>query len=530
MTTLYGAATLVRFVLRRDRFRLIAWIGGIVAVVLASAAGLPDVYPDDAAIQAYVELSRNPAIVAFAGPGYGFGDPSIGAVLVNEVELYGGIAMALMSLFLIVRHTRAEEDSERVELVRSNAVGRHAPTAAAIAVVGAANLVIGLGAAIGFVAIGYGPVGSFTLAGSLTAVGLVFVGVAAVAAEVAGNARSALALGGVVLGTAFVLRAIGDVGDNAWRWASPIGWAQSSRAFADERWWPLLMALAAGVALVVAAFWLSTRRDLGAGIVAVRPGPPVAAGWSASPFGFAIKLQWGAVAAWTTALFVLAVVFGAIAEDVETIVEASPAIEEVLLGAGGADVVDTYLATAITMLGSIAAGFAVASASRLHTEEAAGRAESLLATAISRRRWVASHVLVAGAGTALVLAAAGAGLGTTRAVASGDAGELSRLTGSALASAPAVWVLAAVAVALFGLVPRASLAGWGVLAVVWIVVFFGELLDLPGWARNVSPFEHLALVPVEDPAAGPLVALTALAAALALAGLWGFGRRDLRAA
>ena len=67
MTTLHGAGTLVRFVLRRDRFRLVAWIGGIVAVVLASAAGLPGVYPDDAAIEAYVELSRNPTIVAFAG-------------------------------------------------------------------------------------------------------------------------------------------------------------------------------------------------------------------------------------------------------------------------------------------------------------------------------------------------------------------------------------------------------------------------------------------------------------------------------
>lgn len=529
MTTLHGAGTLVRFVLRRDRFRLVAWIGGIVAVVLASAAGLPDLYPDDAAIEAYVELSRNPAIVAFAGPGHGFDDPSIGTVLVNEVELYGGIAMALMSLFLIVRHTRAEEDSERVELVRSHAVGRHAPSAAAVAVVGSANLVIGLGAAIGFVAIGYGTVGSFTLAGSLTAVGLVFVGVAAVAAEVASNARTALALGGVVLGAAFVLRAIGDVGDNAWRWASPIGWAQSSRAFAGERWWPLLLALTAAVALVVAAFWLSTRRDLGAGIVPARPGPPVAAGWSASPLGFAVKLQWAAVAAWTAAMLVLAVVFGAIAEDVETIIEASPAMEEMLLAAGGADVVDTYLATAITMLGSIAAGFAVASASRLHTEEAAGRAESLLAAAISRRRWMASHLLVAGAGTAIVLAAAGAGLGAARAVATGDAGDVPRLIGATLASAPAVWVLAAVAVALFGLVPRAALAGWGALAAVWIVVFFGELLDLPDWARVVSPFEHLASVPVEDPAAGPLVTLTVLAVGLAFVGVWGFDRRDLRA-
>lgn len=530
MSPLHRTGALVRLVLRRDRIRLLVWVGGILVVLLASAASMPDLYPDDAAIAAYVEISRNPAVVVFTGPGYGFDDPSIGTVLVNELELFGGIALALMSMFLIVRHTRAEEDSERVELLRSSAVGRHAPTAAAVVVVGCADLVIGIGAALGFVAMGYGAAGAITLAGSLTAVGLVFVGVATVAAEVAGNARSALAIAGVALGAAFVLRAVGDVGDSGWRWLSPIGWAQASRAFAGERWWPLALAAIVAAGLVVAAFWLATRRDLGAGIVPARPGPATAAGWITSPLGFAVKLQWAAVVAWTAGMLVLAVVFAAIADDVETIVEVSSAMEEVLLGAGGADVVDAYLATAITMLGSIAAGFAVASASRLRAEEAAGRAEPLLATPTSRWRWAGSHALVALAGSALVLAAAGAGLGATRAVATGDAGELPRLVAATLASAPAVWLLAAVAIALFGLAPRAAFGAWLALAVVWTVVFFGELLDLPRWARGVSPFEHLPLVPVEDPTVLPLAVLSAVAAALAALGLWAFARRDLRAA
>lgn len=251
MSPLHRTGALVRLVLRRDRIRLLVWVGGILVVLLASAASMPDLYPDDAAIAAYVEISRNPAVVVFTGPGYGFDDPSIGTVLVNELELFGGIALALMSMFLIVRHTRAEEDSERVELLRSSAVGRHAPTAAAVVVVGCADLVIGIGAALGFVAMGYGAAGAITLAGSLTAVGLVFVGVATVAAEVAGNARSALAIAGVALGAAFVLRAVGDVGDSGWRWLSPIGWAQASRAFAGERWWPLALAAIVAAGLVV---------------------------------------------------------------------------------------------------------------------------------------------------------------------------------------------------------------------------------------------------------------------------------------
>jgi ABC-2 type transport system permease protein len=143
VTTLTGLWPLVRFTLRRDRVRLAVWILGIAVTTVISAASLLDVYPDQAAIDSYVRLfGDNPALVAFAGPGYGFDDPNIGVVLVNETQLYGMVATALMSIFLLNRSTRAEEDSERAELVLANVVGRHAPTAAATAVVALANVVI----------------------------------------------------------------------------------------------------------------------------------------------------------------------------------------------------------------------------------------------------------------------------------------------------------------------------------------------------------------------------------------------------
>ena len=43
---------------------------------------------------------------------------------------FTAVLVALMSIFLVNRHTRAEEDVERAELVRSSVIGRHAPTAA----------------------------------------------------------------------------------------------------------------------------------------------------------------------------------------------------------------------------------------------------------------------------------------------------------------------------------------------------------------------------------------------------------------
>lgn len=81
-------------------------------------------------------------------------------------------------------------------------------------------------------------------------IGLVFTAVTAVAAQVASGSRAALGLASGVLGTAFVLRALGDIAESWLRWLSPIGWAQGVRAYADERWWTLGLSLLFAAALV----------------------------------------------------------------------------------------------------------------------------------------------------------------------------------------------------------------------------------------------------------------------------------------
>jgi ABC-2 type transport system permease protein len=90
-----------------------------------------------------------------------------------------------------------------------------------------------------------------------------------------------------------------------------------------------------------------------------------------------------------------------------------------------------------------------------------------------------------------------------------------------------MWVLGAVVVALFGLVPRAVTVAWAALGGCALLWFLGPLVDAPGWLLGVSPFDHVPAVPATSLAAGPLLALTAVAAALTCAGLAGFSRRDI---
>lgn len=529
MSSLTGVGGLARFVLRRDRMRLALWVGGIVALIVISAASLLGVYPDQEAIDNYAELfGDNPALIAFAGPGHGFDDPNIGVILVNEVLLWGCIGTALMSIFLVNRGTRAEEDSERAELVRSGVVGRHAPTAATIAVISAALLAIGVICAVSFIALDYPVVGSIALAGALVAVGFVFAGVTAVAAQIASSARASLGLASTALAVVFVLRAAGDIGGNWLSWASPIGWAQAVRAFADERWWTLALCVGATVVLVAAAFGLSSRRDLGSGLIAERPGPAGAPLSLSRPLGLAVRLQRGPMVGWAIGLFFAGVVYGSLGNDIDQMIEDNPAFADIFVQLEGATLTDAFFGTALAMLAVIAGGFSVSSALASRGEESAGRAESILAGPVERSRWAGATVALAAAGTITTVAAGGLGVGTAYAIIDGDAGEVPRMLASALVTVPALLVLVGTTTALFGLVPRYATAAWAALVAVAVIAFFGGALDLPAWVRSLSPLEHTPLAPAETVEIAPLVLLTAIAIALVGAGFWGLQRRDLR--
>ncbi|WP_405653255.1 hypothetical protein [Streptomyces sp. NBC_00019] len=152
----------------------------------------------------------------------------------------------------------------------------------------------------------------------------------------------------------------------------------------------------------------------------------------------------------------------------------------------------------------------------------------MLATPVSRGRWVASHLTVALAGSVVVLTSAGLGTGLAYGITSGELDQVPRLLGAALAYTPALWLLAGLVIALFGLAPRAVTAAWAALAACFVIGLLAQALDLPGWVRDVSPFEHVPHLPAADPALTAPVLLLTITAALITAGLVGFGQRDVR--
>lgn len=525
MSTLAGTGAMVRLALRRDRVRLPLWVVGIVALLMSSVASVTSLYASDAERASYTSaVGSNPVAVIMGGPGAGL--PSLGGVVVFEVAVVGYVAVGLMSVLLVVRHTRSEEEAGRTELLRAGAVGRHAGPVAALLVVTTANLAVGAVMAVGLVGYGLPSAGSLALASSTAAFGLVMAAVAALTAQVTEHARGASGAAAASLGGFFALRAAGDVGNGALSWASPMGWALATRPFAQERWVALLLPLVLGGALVVTALALVDRRDVGAGLTPARAGRARASRWLSGTIGLALRQHRASLAGWGVGLFLLGVAYGSVGDAVEELVSDNEGLAE-FIGGSGAQLMDSFFVVAASMIALLASGFALQVATRMRAEEEAGRLEPLLATALPRWRWATSHLLVAVLGSTLLLALSGLGLGLAHGALTADSSQVGRLTAATLIHAPAVWVLVGVAAALFGLVPRAAAAAWAVLAASVVGVLLSTTLRLPDWAVDLTPFHHVPQVPLEGVALTPVVTLTAVAAGLVTVGLVGLNHRDV---
>ncbi|CAI9414916.1 ABC transporter permease [Nocardioides sp. T2.26MG-1] len=520
-----GTLVLLRAFLRRDRWMFVWWPIGIALLYVSQGWSVDGLYQTQAEFdKAAADMEGNAALIAMAGPARALN--TTGGQVTWQAAAFGAILVGLMSMFLVGRHTRADEESGRDELLRAAPVGRYAPQTAAVLDAALANLVVGLLTAGTLAAYGLAVADSLGLGLGVMFCGWFFSGVALLAAQLTTSTRAAYGLAGAVIGVAYALRAFGDISAAALSWLSPIGWYQAMHPFSGLRWWPALLLLAGAGALIAGAYAVFDRRDYGAGVLPARPGPDRAAPSLGTGLGLAWRLQRPAVLSWAFGLLLGGLAFGSMGSDVEDLVGDSQTSRD-LVAQGGADLVDGFYATMMLMLALVAAGFAISSALRARGEEDAGRVETLLATALRRRTWLGGHVVVTVAGTLLVMGAAGVGLGVSYALVTGDGGAVVRLTWQLLSFTPGVLVLSGFARLLHGVLPRATLLAWLALLLAYVVLLFGELLQLPQWLQDVSPFEHLAFVPVEDFRWAPFVAVTAVAAVLSVAGQIAFQRRDV---
>ncbi len=526
-----GFWPLLRLALRRDRIKLPVWLLSIGIAAFYFANAIQIAYPEESDLVAIAGFMDSPAGTVMSGPGYGWDQPTHATAFAGAYALYLYIAAAFMAVLLVSRHSRSEEEAGRLELIRAAEVGRHAPLAVTAVLTAGASLTLGIVSALFVLPADYGVSGTWLFGASMAMISLVFGGIALVTAQVVEHSRSATGLAALSIGAAVVIRGAGDVlqeGGSWLSWLSPIGWAQQTRVFYDDRWWPMLLGVAlAGVVFAIAS-WLQARRDLGAGLVQPRPGNARAAARLRGPFALALRLERGPMIAWAVVLLVLGALYGGLTDSVQ---ESMAGVDnEILIDAMGGDpsrMVDGYLATCALFNAYVALCYGIVAVHRLTTEERDGRAGIALAAAVGRSSWLLAGFGTALVGTVVVLLASGVGMGATAALVSGEGAYLGEVVWGTVVYLPAIALLLGIAVLAFGFSSGWLNLAWVAAVYAMVVGYLGFALDFPDAVVDLSPLSHIAQVPLETQEALPLLVLTLIAVVLVAAGAIRFRTRDL---
>lgn len=523
-----GTGVLTRLAWRRDRWLLLVWGVGLSAMAGFSAAATIGMYPDAASrAQAAAAVNNSAAMLSMFGPVF---DPgSVGELSMFKMTVFGGIAMAILMTLLVIRHTRAEEEEGRLELLSAGVLGRGAPVLAAIIVALTASVGIAVLTAAGLSMAGLPVSGSVAFAAAWAATGIAFAGLAAVVAQVSSSARVCREISLAAIAAAYAVRALGDAGypdSSVLTWLSPLGWNKQVRAFAGERWTVLLLPLVAAAVLVPLAMWLRSRRDLGAGLWHL----PHRAGIAVPTHGvtsLSLRLALGSWLVWAAFVVAFGLVMGSIIETVNEWLT-SPQVRDLITTLGGAEVItDAVLAAYLTFMGMAAAAFGINAAMRLRAEETSGHAELVLATSVSRIRWAVGLLLPAVLGVAAFLFLGALAMGGMASYVLSDSTVLGAVVVAGMGQVPGAWVLTLLVFAVFGWRPRWVIAVWAVFAGSVALTEFGLLWSLPQWVLNASVFYVAPGLPLAMTDLWPTAILLGISVLLAFAGALGWRRRDL---
>lgn len=172
MNALSGTWRLFRLAVRLDRIRLPIWIIANAGIVFLTLPQLIGTYNTSKQIIAYASATAPSAVTRLLGGA--LTGPSIGEISIIETYVLILILIGLMNIFLIVRHTRSNEETNRAELMESMEVGRQACLTAALALAFLANLITGLLMYLAFTSNGLPTAGSAAYSISIGLTGMFF--------------------------------------------------------------------------------------------------------------------------------------------------------------------------------------------------------------------------------------------------------------------------------------------------------------------------------------------------------------------
>lgn len=527
----YKTGTLARFILRRDRIRIPVWVIAFFLVTLATSVAFTGLYASHEERQAMAEVMINPAMTAMVGTNYGIDNYTIGAMMAHQMLVITALVVAIMSILLVVRYTRTEEEDGRFEMIRALPTGRLSQLGATMSVMCGIQVLLALLIGIGLYILNIESMnlqGSLMYGASLGAIGLFFTSLTAVFAQLSNNSRGTIGLAFAALGVAYMLRAIGDVSNEILTWLSPLGWIQNTQAYVNNFWWPLILTVGISLVLIVFAFYLNAKRDVGSGILPSKPGRMQASLLLLRPIGLAFRLQRTSIIAWAFGMFLLGASYGSILGDTEAFFADNEMLQEFLNPIEGISLNEQYIAMLMSVVSIMCTIPALIFIFKLKGEENKHRTEYLLGSAVSRSRIIGSYFAISFVGGVVLLTLSSIGMGIASMAVMEDGVAFSTFVSAGLVYLPAMWIMIGLATVFVGVAPKLTGLSWLYLIFSFFLVYLGGLFQFPDWISKTSPYSHIPQVPIEDIDFIKLSFMTIIALVLIVIGYIGYNKRDIQ--
>ncbi|MCL1797919.1 MAG: hypothetical protein FWG24_06400 [Eggerthellaceae bacterium] len=518
--------TYLWFLCRRERIISPIWIACIAGLSALFAGLYPSIAANDAEIYQLALTMTTPSMVAMMGPVYGMEDLSHASLMAQECLVWFLVAAAIMNIFLVNRHTRVDEELGRLEMFRAMPVGRLTGSLATIKLAFGVNLLVAAITTLAFIVLDIGgttAAGAFAYGFSIGAVGFLFAALTLLAAQIFSTSRAVSAFGFVLLGVFYIMRAMGDVAENALSYISPLGLGLKVEAFYSNDVMPLIVLLVEGVVFVAIALAIAAVRDHGSGVIPARAGKAHASRFLKSPLGLAWRLSKGTSLGWAAGLFLLGVSYGSVCAEVDSFVEGSEMMQQFIGASATQSLLDGYVAVIFMIMSMLVSVPIVMTVLRIHSEEKRGRLEQVLSKAVPRVRLYGAFIFIALIESVVLELMLALGLWVT----AGGQLALDVVVCASLCYLPAIWAIAGIAAVLVGFLPRLTALVWAVFGYAFVAMYFSKMMELPDWMLKATLFGNIPQLPVEDFTLVPLVVLTLVAVAFFALGLARFRTRDI---
>jgi len=527
---LTNTLNLARFILRRERISLLIWIISIVSFIAMMPIIYEGMYPTEADLQSAMLMMDNPAFIALLGPNQGV--YTIGALFTQEILLITIIIVAIMNILFGIRHTRTDEELGRLEMIRSLPVGRLANLSATLLVSLATNATIAILVGFGLLATGGEGIdlASSLLFGAVLGVsGLLFASITALFAQLTNSSRSAKGYAFTFLLVAYIIRAVGDVGNELLSHISPLGLVLKTEAYVNNYWWPLGVILIQAIMITLIAFYLNILRDLGAGFLAEKAGPKSASIFLKSPLGLSWRLLKNMIFAWTIGSLIIGFSFGAILGEAKTHLAGNEVLQT-LLGSTNHDasLIEQFIPFLILLIAIIIAIPLVFVILKLKSEEKHNLTEHLFGRAVSKIQVITGYLFIAIASSIIFCLTVATGFWLGGLISLDEPINFTTFLSATLILLPALWIKIGFAVFLLGWLPKLTNIAILYLGYSSFVAFFGLMLNLPQWLMQLSPFEHIPGLPVDKMNWQSVIVVTFIALVLTVTGVVGYQKRDIQ--